>query len=396
MEKEENFKSIYYKYLNSQCSEEEKSVLYRYFRTSNEQELLSFIRDELTKEDNANEASYKERIKLERLRNQIHVRIAEEDQGKTMKKRSVFYSGKYQVAATVLLFFCLVGGYFWFNQPAHQPHINEQTTYSSIGYLEGKAFLRLNTGEIIQLKKRKGGIRVQENQVAYRDGTLIVDQLPAGPLELIVPKGGQFQASLPDGSEVWLNASSQLKIYPHFMDKERRVSLTGEGFFDVKKAVHTERKLPFIVQTGDQKIEVLGTQFNVTAYQDEASIKTTLVQGKVKVTAFNDAKTAVLQPNEESLLQHKSFIVQQADTAKALAWKNGYFQFDGDHIRDIMLKISRWYDVDVVYTEPVTSEEFVGMVPVQKDLHQVLEMLSLTGNIQFKIENRKVTVSSKK
>lgn len=398
MKNNEHLKSVYSRYLANLCSEEEKLLLFRHFRTSDEQELLSLIHHELNRAEGNEEPTYKERIKLDRLRHQIHERIADRQE---ISEQDVFKFRcwnftKYQVAATICLFLGLGVGYYLLNRSDFVQKKNEPLVYASIHNPKAKIFLRLYNGEVIQLNEEKGGIRILEHQVVYRDGTKIIDQLPSSVLELIVKKGGQYQVNLADGSDVWLNASSRLRVYPDFAKTARMIDLEGEAFFSIEKAAGRRTILPFVVRTGTQKIEVLGTKFNVSAYHDEVAAKTTLLEGKVKVTAPGANKTTFLKPNQEAVVQQRSLIIQEADTAKALAWKNGYFKFNGDRIQDIMLKISRWYDVEVTYVGTITSEEFVGMISFKEDLSQVLEKLSLTGNLQFKLENGRIIVSSKK
>lgn len=396
MENEENIRSIYKRFLDNQCREEELSLLYRHFRTSNERELLALILAEIEKDEDRSAATFKEKIRLERIHGHIRSQIEEKE---NQEKQPILQPveplwKRYSTAATVLLFISLLAGYYLLNQQPRY-HDKESVVYAAAKFPEGKVFLRLPDGKVIPLMGDKGGVRIYEDRVLYQDDTKIVDQLPKAKLELVVTNGEQYQARLPDGTDVWLNTSSRLTIHPHFMERDRMVELEGEAFFAVKTAADNSGYRPFTVQAGMQKIEVLGTQFNVSAYRNEELAKTTLLNGKVKVTAFGTNHSVLLKPNEEALIQAESLSIQPADTAKTLAWKNGYFKFNGDKIQEIMTKISRWYGVDVAYRGSVTTEEFVGAISIHENLAQVLEMLSLSGNIQFELTDKKVIVSSK-
>ncbi|SEO94748.1 FecR protein [Mucilaginibacter gossypiicola] len=205
------------------------------------------------------------------------------------------------------------------------------------------------------------------------------------------PKGGQYQVVLPDGSKVWLNAYSSLKFPVSFVNhNERRVELAGEAYFEVSH----NKELPFRVVTNRQTVEVLGTHFNVNAYTDDAVTKTTLLQGSVRVTAAS--KSTVLIPGQQAKLTN-TLDVSEANTTEAVAWKNGYFNFDDEKLENIMRSVSRWYNVEVVFEDQSLKTETFGAVTTRfASITTLLKMMEQTGDARFSIQGNTITISKKK
>jgi len=205
---------------------------------------------------------------------------------------------------------------------------------------------------------------------------------------LETPRGGQYQLALPDGSKVWLNASTRLFFPTVFKPGERKVKLSGEAFFEVK----SDPKNPFIVETSTGALlRVLGTSFNVNAYQEDTHETTTLLTGSLQVT--RNQSQALLKPGQQAIVNtQKVEEVQEVETSYAVAWKEGYFMFNREPIKAVMAKVARWYDVDVVYDGPVTETRFWGTVSRFSQVSDVLKMLEATGKVHFKIDGRKIYV----
>jgi transmembrane sensor len=205
------------------------------------------------------------------------------------------------------------------------------------------------------------------------------------------PKGGQYQVVLPDGSKVWLNAYSSLKFPVSFANRnERRVELSGEAYFEVAH----NKELPFRVITSRQTVEVLGTHFDVNAYADETTTKTTLLQGMVRVTAAN--RSAILNPGQQAKLSN-TLDVSEANTEEAVAWKNGYFNFDDEKLENIMRSVSRWYNVDVVFADQSLRNETFGAVTTRfASINTLLKMMEQTGDARFSIQGSTITITRKK
>jgi ferric-dicitrate binding protein FerR (iron transport regulator) len=192
---------------------------------------------------------------------------------------------------------------------------------------------------------------------------------------------------LSDGSKVWLNAASSLRFPASFAGKERKVELLGEAYFEVAK----NAAMPFKVKVNGMEVEVLGTHFNINSYENESTVRTTLLEGSVKIN--NNNSSSLLKPGQQAQVNKAGEIkiINNVDVEEAIAWKEGKFQFDRADIHDIMRQLARWYDVDVEYKGSVSSH-FGGTISRDVNLSQVLNMLHLTGEVKFQIEDRKVIV----
>lgn len=275
-----------------------------------------------------------------------------------------------------------------------------------------KATLTLADGSTIILEGAKNGVLAMQGNTAIRktsNGQIIyVDDNQresskvngSAPMNMIsTPRGGQYQLTLPDGSRVWLNSASSIRFPAEFDGNARVVEITGEAYFEVAKVfkvtskVATQERLPFIVRTADQEVEVLGTHFNVNAYTDESETRTTLLEGKVKVSGGSKQLAKILAPGQQSLvLKNKADIdVEEADLESAVAWKNGYFKFNKQDLKTIMRQISRWYDVDVTYAGAVSSDLFVGKIKRSENIADVLRVLEIS-KVNFRFSGKKIIV----
>lgn len=268
-----------------------------------------------------------------------------------------------------------------------------------------KAVLQLADGSTIILDRAANGTLTQQGntKILKQDGQLAYNLLndPSTSLRtnevlyntITTPRGGQYQLILSDGSKVWLNAASSLRFPATFIGNERKVELTGEAYFEVAK----NAAQPFRVELNNgMKVEALGTHFNVMGYDDEDMVKTTLVEGKVKIS--QGTNIIMLSPNQQAKLTKadNAFLADKnADVNKAIAWKNGLFDFDDDNITDIMRQLSRWYDVDIYYSEPVTEQHYTGSIRREVNISQVLHMLELAGGVEFTITGKKIVVKTK-
>lgn len=204
---------------------------------------------------------------------------------------------------------------------------------------------------------------------------------------LSTPTGGQYNIVLADGTKVYLNAVSSIKYPTQFNGDQRIVELDGEAYFEVAK----NKNKPFIVKSDDQDIEVLGTHFNVHAYDNESVVKTTLLEGSVAVSYKN--QKAILKPGQQSNVSDKftKITVKQVDTEAAIAWKNGRFKFDNADLKTVMRQLERWYGIKVEYRGDVSDVRFNGGTFMNKNLSEVLKVLELS-NIKFKVEGKTIIV----
>lgn len=260
-----------------------------------------------------------------------------------------------------------------------------------------KAILTLTDGRRISLTDAAKGELAQQSGIRItktEDGQIVYQAAATksaghnGFNTIETPRGGQYMVVLPDNSRVWLNAASSLKYPTNFSSaKKRRVELTGEGYFEVAK----DRRHPFIVSAGNQEIEVLGTHFNVNSYHDEPQLKTTLLEGSVKVVS--KGREALLTPGQQAVLTGGSIRVQDFNVRLAVAWKNNKFMFENDNIQYIMRMVSRWYDVEVVFEGALPDDKFIGSMSRSEHVSEVLKSLELTGKVKFKVEGRRIVVT---
>lgn len=234
-----------------------------------------------------------------------------------------------------------------------------------------------------QLKERTADIRVQGKRLDYSAehvGPLLVYNT------ITVPRGGEYQLTLADGTQVWLNAETELKYPVAFADEVREVMLTGEAYFEVAKNVSR----PFVVKAGQLDIKVLGTSFNVKAYPSETQ-QATLVQGKVEVCAGNYSRK--LQPGEQLNYSSEGPEIRNVDVKAYTAWKDRRFVFNDDLLEEVIRKLGRWYDVEFILRDAEVREiRFTGNLPKYRNLDQVLNKLELTTHIRFVQDGRAIEV----
>lgn len=334
----------------------------------------------------------------------------------------------FRVAAAILIIVFLSAGiYLWLIRtlPVETANGGVSITVPQKDRAPGRngAILTLADGSTIVLDSAANGIVAAQGSttIVKQENGQLTYQAETGKEQpaivyntLETPRGRQYQLVLPDGSKVWLNAASSIRYPTQFAGNERRVSVTGEVYFEVaplrsfdklrtdklhsSTALHpsTALRIPFIVATKNMTVEVLGTHFNVNAYEDEQSTTTTLLEGSVKV--LHGGTSQLLKPGQQAhiplssqSIQSPQIQVQTADTDAVTAWKNGRFEFNGN-IQGIMRQIARWYDVDVQYNGNVTNKAFGGAISRMENVSQVLKMLELTGSIHFSIEGRGITV----
>jgi transmembrane sensor len=313
------------------------------------------------------------------------------------------------VAAGIVLLAVSFGLLFYLNSLT--PQFSATTAKNDIEPGGNKAILTLSNGVKISLSDTGNGKLADQAGISItktKDGILVYKLKDLNAYHssgdtsvyntVYTPKGGQYQINLPDGTKVWLNSASSLKYPPSFSGlKERKVELNGEAYFEVSK----NKKVPFRVVSNNQTVEVLGTHFNINAYEDEKDTKTTLLEGSVQVSAlsmksFKAGKliSQILKPGEQSQLANQltgNIKITQANMEQVMAWKNGYFHFQNESLQGVMRQLSRWYDIDIVYQVKRSDDEFIGDIPRSVKLSEVLKILEM-GGVHFKIEGKTLIV----
>lgn len=292
--------------------------------------------------------------------------------------------------AALLIFLLLTSLYFLTKKsPEELAHAAPENPVSTDSIKPGtqKALLTLGDGTVITLDNAVNGVIAQQGKASVEKlSNGQVRYLPNGSTEkdekiiynkMSTPRGGQYQLVLPDGSVVWLNAESSITYPAVFPADERRVTITGEVYFEVSK----DKTKPFRVVAGDQEVEVLGTHFNINAYIDEEHVKTSLLEGSVKVNKH------MLRPGE-AFMNGK---VGATDIEQDVAWKNGVFNFNNQSLAQVMRQLARWYNLDVVYPAGIPKKEYGGEMGRNLTLDQVLKGLESSG-IHLQMEGRRLMV----
>ena len=336
-------------------------------------------------------------------------------------------------AAAIIVLSVTAVGWQWLMRSPKTQVATVEATKNDVAPGGNKALLTLANGSTIVLDNAANGIVAQEgnaNVVKLKNGELAyklsddksgnkltIDHSPLTNT-LSTPKGGEYKIVLPDGSTVWLNAASSITYPTVFEGKERKVQISGEAYFEVAKMVSAEngKRIPFIVDITSPpaggggregalgQVEVLGTHFNINAYDDEKAVKTTLLEGKVKVNqlaisngqlANTKSQEVVLSPGEQAVLKpHSSLTTNHSpDINQVMAWKNGLFHFENADMKTVMRQLSRWYDVEVVYkNNKENADPLFFEVNRNTNLSDVLKVLNLAGGARFSIENKKIIV----
>lgn len=303
------------------------------------------------------------------------------------------------VAASILILFSI--SYFNLQPTQKLP----STTIAKVTSLKNdvlpggqKALLTLSDGTQIILDSASNGllsqqggtkvIKLANGQLKYTANTLGSTQTLYNTMS--TPAGGQYQLTLPDGSKVWLNASSSIHYPTAFLEKERRVTISGEAYFEIAK----NAKQPFIVKIyNGAEVKVLGTHFNIKSYVDEDEIQTTLLEGSINI--YNGLKNNLLVPGNQAKIDKSGIIKIQgdADLDEAVAWKNGNFQFNSADVKSVLKQAARWYNIEVVYLgKPSTENRFTGKIPMSVNLSRLLKWLEYS-DVHFKLDGKKLIVT---
>jgi len=257
-----------------------------------------------------------------------------------------------------------------------------------------KATLTLADGSTILLDEAQNGTIAQQgnSKIIKLDGKLSYDLTNKNSREIVyntisTPKGGQYQLELPDGSKVWLNATSSIHFPTSFTGTARRIEIIGEAYFEIAK----DPNMPFIVTVNNSEVQVLGTHFNINAYNDEDNVKTTLLEGSVRFV--NDDNINILKPGQQAQLTKDGTtkVVSNVDLDEVVAWKNGMFAFENAGIETVMRQLSRWYDVEIEY-KGETDDLFIAEMRRNIKLSDALKALELTGKVKFDIQGKKIIV----
>jgi transmembrane sensor len=394
-------KKLFEKYQSGTCSPEEKAIVENWLTFGNATDL------DLSEEE------------LDQDLSELKYKVS-----KIPVKKTVLWP---KIAMTAAAVAAVVFG-VWFYTSRHPDTSSSRTAgrdlLNDIAPGKNGATITLGNGKVIQLSDSKTGVVVGED-LKYSDGTdvryssgsqfsgsLKGSQKTTGPvgvhtlsptelqgadgkvqnLMASTSRGQTYQFTLPDGTKVWLNADSKISFPSQFNGEERKIALSGEGYFEVSK----DKAHRFIVKTTTQEVTVLGTHFNISSYSDDHVTTTTLLEGSVKLSAFDvisGKSNAILKPNQQAIQNPQGGMqVRDVDVAEAVDWKNGEFVFANEPLTSILKRVARWYDVDIVYERETPTATFTGSVSRFDNASAVLTMLEKTGDIQFEIKGKKIIV----
>ena len=380
---------------------EEKAWILTYLENNEPSELNDLLKQQF--DQHLGKSNPIEKTLYDRLLCGIHDKMevpAKSTKGRTLRMWTVGIA-----AASVLAAISIFGINKWISN-SHRNNIDEVNS-TQPGNKTGnsadqeKAVLTLADGLQILVENAPAGllakqgtvsiIKVKSGEIAYQS----IANNEAGVFNNItIPRGSKYKITLPDGTNVWLNAASSLRFPTTFNSNTRTVELIGEGYFEVAK----NPAKPFHVKVPDFKnkldfmdVQVLGTHFNINAYHDELNIKTTLLEGKVEVSKNKVLK--ILKPAQQAQLSTTGHISIKpfVDVNSVVAWKDGFFKFDGADLKEVMRQITRWYDVEVSYEGDIPLRQFKGQISRSSKLSEVLAILEAT-NVHFKMDNKKVLV----
>ncbi|GAA4305358.1 FecR family protein [Compostibacter hankyongensis] len=385
------FIRILHKYRRSKATEKECRFIETYYALFDGE---PGTEDDLTREE-------REELK-QRIKNQVWENIYNHEASQA-KERKLFVRPA-RIAAAVLML--LAAGVFCYLMTRRAPGHKNALAKRETGRYENnvspgghKAVLTLSNGQQVTLGNSSAGVLAKQGGVIIRkqDSGELVYHNASGEAAtgqvyyntITTPQGGEYKIVLSDGTKVWLNARTVLLYPTAFTGNVRRITLSGEAYFEVAQEEHT----PFIVEAGHTKIQVLGTHFNVNAYEDEGAVRTTLSEGAVRVSAGKESR--LLKPGEQASLNNRTgrLKVKPADVDRALAWKNGLFYFNNTDIQTILREVARWYDVEIVYqAKDLEGKRFSGVMSRYAEVSALLERLELTGTVHFKVEGRTIIV----
>lgn len=317
-----------------------------------------------------------------------------EEMDKTSRKRRLLLRVWKSVAAVFVV--AVAGGLLYWQITDSARPVEEQVLVAQIRPGETQAVLITGKGQQLLLQGLKDtclDITGNETLKISKDGSLeyslsALSRMPEWHT-LQVPRGGEYKIVLDDGTEIWLNSASELKYPAHFVGNERRVCLVGEAYFQVAR----NEAAPFIVETRDMDVKVLGTSFNVSAYEDEENSHATLVEGRVEVDDKVNGEKVTLTPGEQALLQGKEMVVREVNTKLYSMWRLDRFTFASEDMEGVIRKLSRWYNVNFFFSNSsMKQKRFTGSLPKYSDISQVLKMIEMTTDIKFQVKGNTIII----
>ena len=388
MNQNELFKELMEQFISGEITPEGKTMLLEMLDNPQySEELNSILRDNFDSVEIPSVSSEVTEKFIEELKGKMN------SSSKTEKTAVIklFNWKKIAVAASILIAVG-IGTFVVFQKGDEAPVVVVSKQVNDKAPGKTGAILTLADGSKIVLDSLGNGLVANQNNttVSKKNGALVYKSGNNSELvynTMTTPRARQYNLELSDGTKVWLNASSSLTFPTSFASNERKVILTGEAYFEVAK----DKKRPFRVSVNEMQVNVLGTHFNINAYDDEATINTTLLEGSVLLS--EKSQKVLLKPGEQAQKQKKGTIVvnNKVNIDKVMGWKNGVFYFENADLQTVLREISRWYDVDVVFEKGIPVRTFEGEIQRNLKLSQVLKILE-KNKVHFKIDGNVLRV----
>ena len=388
MNQNELFKELMEQFISGEITPEGKTMLLEMLDNPQySEELNSILRDNF------------DSVEIPSVSSEVTEKFIEELKGKMnasskIEKTAViklFNWKKIAVAASILIAVG-IGTFVVFQKGDEAPVVAVSKQVNDKAPGKTGAILTLADGSKIVLDSLGNGLVANQNNttVSKKNGALVYKSGNNSELvynTMTTPRARQYNLELSDGTKVWLNASSSLTFPTSFASNERKVILTGEAYFEVAK----DKKRPFRVSVNEMQVNVLGTHFNINAYDDEATINTTLLEGSVLLS--EKSQKVLLKPGQQAQKQKKGTIVvnNKVNIDEVMGWKNGVFYFENANLQTVLREISRWYDVDVVFEKGIPVRTFEGEIQRNLKLSQVLKILE-KNKVHFKIDGNVLRV----
>ncbi|MGX5820722.1 FecR family protein [Chitinophaga lutea] len=379
-----NIESLFRKFVNGACTEQEKARLFEMIGQPEHNETLLRLLDEIIAETDDSHAVDESKAG-EILSLILHTRPVP-------ARRVALRRYRWAAAAAVLVVAAGAATWLLRSGPSTPSSTRPSTLAQDIAPAPNGAVLTLGDGRHVTLDSLGNGVIAHQHgaTISLQNGTVSYDDGAPGEATfntLRTPRGKVFHLILPDGSSVWLNAASALRFPTAFAKNDRTVELDGEAYFDIRP----DAAAPFRVKTsGEREVRVLGTGFNVNAYANEDAVRTTLLQGSVELRT--NGSRSLLRPGEQGSFLSTGIRVEKADTSYVMAWKHGIFNFENASIQTVMKQLERWYDVDVVYENGVPDIRFGGKLERNLPLSGVIRILEIS-KVHCRLDGRKLIIS---
>ncbi len=404
MSEKQNYTELFDKYIQGKLTPAERAEFFQLFKQENiNPELEQFLLESYEQNKQIN-------IWPEEFRQLFAARLAEKIIASSpatparIRKMHTFRKWGWVAASVVLV---IVGVYFWnaYKPSKKQPIVSNGHMKNDVAPGGQRATLTLADGSMYTLDSVANGQFAEQGNtqvLKLANGQIAYNLKGAAGKELVwntmtTPNSGQYQLILPDGTKVWLNASSSITFPTAFTGNKREVKISGELYFEVA----ANKNKPFIIDVnGRSSVEVLGTSFNINSYTNEETIKTTLIEGSVKVNrktttlvASKAPHSAILKAGEQAIIKNSENIAvsSNVDVNKIIAWKNGIFDFTGSDLKTVMRQLERWYDIKVAYKGTTSNMIFEGRMYMNVNLSDVLEVLQKMG-VKFELEGKTLTI----